>query len=195
MKRFIYICIVLLALGMTSPVAAAEWTLDKAHSTVQFSVKHIFSTVFGQFPDFDGTLIFDPDHPDQGRFDFTVRVASVDTGNTKRDSHLRSGDFFSEDKFPVMRFVSSGIMPQGKDKFLVTGTMTIKDTAVAMEIPFVFHGIMPSPFNKSQQVAGFDCKFPIDRLAFGVGNGSFYKRGLVDKTVQVRISVEALNTP
>jgi polyisoprenoid-binding protein YceI len=63
-----------------------------------------------------------------------------------------------------------------------------------MEIPFVYHGTAPSPFDKSKMVAGFDTEFVIDRLGFGVGTGKFHKMGVVGKDVQVIISVEALAT-
>lgn len=194
MKRLFYISIAALVLGVASPSWAAEWKMDPLHSAVQFEIKHIFSTVFGRFSDFDGAMVFDPDNLEKSRFDFTVQVASVDTDNTKRDNHLRSKDFFAADEFPAMRFVSSAVTHKGGDTYLVRGTMTIKETSTEMEIPFVFHGVTPSPFKKSQMVAGFDTEFSLDRLAFGVGNGKFYKMGVVGKTVQVRISVEALGS-
>jgi polyisoprenoid-binding protein YceI len=73
--------------------------------------------------------------------------------------------------------------------------MTIKDTAKDMNIPFVFHGTTPSPFDKKQVVAGFDTAFSLDRLAFGVGDGKFFNMGVVGDVVDVTISVEALRTP
>ena len=171
---------------------AKNWAIDTNHSTVQFGVTHIFSTVFGTFSDVEAEIRFDPDHPDQGSFDFTVRVKSVNTGNGKRDNHLRSKDFFDAGAYPDMRFQSSKIVHKGGDNYVVTGEMTLKDASKTMEIPFVFHGTAPSPFNKKQLIAGFDTEFTLDRLAFGVGTGKFYKMGVVGKDVRVTISVEAI---
>lgn len=195
MKRLVYIIITALVLGISTHAWALEWTLDKNHSTVQFRIKHIVSTVFGRFSDFDGSLRYDPTDPENSRFDFTVQVASVDTGNTKRDTHLRSGDFFAEGRFPEMRFVSSGITRKDANTYLVKGTMTIKDVTQQMTVPVVFHGTFPNPLNKSQKVAGFDTEFSLNRLDFGVGTGKFHRMGVVGKTVEVRISVEALASP
>ncbi|HCY88490.1 MAG TPA: polyisoprenoid-binding protein [Desulfobacteraceae bacterium] len=193
MKQKIVYGIFIIAFVFTATQAMAkEWKLDANHSVVQFGITHIFSTVYGNFSDFNGDIRFDPANPGAGRFDFTVQVNSVNTGNAKRDNHLRSPDFFDAGKFPVMRFVSSGITHKGGKNYVVTGEMTLKNTTKVMEIPFVFHGTAPSPFDKRTQVAGFDTQFTLDRLAFGVGSGKFYDMGVVGKDVHVTISVEAL---
>lgn len=195
MKRIAALGALAIFFSLAPQVLAQNWSLDKHHSAVQFGVKHIFSTVFGKFSEFEADLVFDPEKLDQSRFDFKVTVASIDTGNTKRDNHLRSGDFFDEEKFPLMRFTSSRITHKGGKDYLVAGTMTLKDKSLPMEIPFVFHGTAPSPFKKSDTIAGFDTRFDLDRLAFGVGNGKFYDLGVVDRTVHVMISVEAIARP
>jgi polyisoprenoid-binding protein YceI len=94
-----------------------------------------------------------------------------------------------------MTFTSSKITHKQGNTYEVAGTMTIKDTAQNMNIPFVFHGTAPSPFDKKQIVAGFDTTFSLDRLAFGVGDGKFFKMGVVGDVVDITISVEALRTP
>lgn len=184
---------ILAALFVTSPAWGKEWKVDKAHSSVGFSVKHIFSKVWGYFSDFDGTIIFDPDNLNSSAFDFTVQVNSINTANGKRDNHLRSKDFFQADKYPVMKFTSSKIVHKGGKTYEVTGNMTLKGNSREMMVPFVFHGTAKSPFKKNVTVAGFDAEFPLNRLDFGVGSGKFYKMGVVDKTVNVFITIEALN--
>jgi polyisoprenoid-binding protein YceI len=180
---------------LSAPVWGNEWALDKNHSVVQFGVKHVFSTVMGTFSDFDAVLVFDPKNPGAGKFDFTIKVASINTGNTKRDNHLRSKDFFDEKAFPLMRFTSSKIIHKGGNKYMVTGTMTLKETSKTMEIPFIFHGTAPSPFKPSQIIAGFDTRFDLERLDFKVGNGKFAEMGVVGKTVRVTLSIEAVSEP
>jgi polyisoprenoid-binding protein YceI len=194
MKQLIFTAILFIMISTMSWTSAwaKNWEIDANHSTVQFGVTHIFSTVFGTFSDVEATIRFDPDHPEQGSFDFIVRVKSINTGNGKRDNHLRSKDFFDAGAYPEMRFQSSKIVHKGANNYVVTGIMTLKKTATTMEIPFVFHGIAPSPFNKKQVVAGFDTQFSLDRLAFGVGTGKFHKMGVVGKDVLVMISVEAI---
>ena len=74
--------------------AKLQWKLDAAHSAVMFEIKHIYSTVRGQFGEFSGDVFFNPDNPEKSKFDFTVKTESINTFIAKRDSHLRSGDFF-----------------------------------------------------------------------------------------------------
>lgn len=193
MKQFIYALIIFLL--VVSPSWGKEWALDPNHSVIQFGVKHIFSTVPGSFSDFEANIQFDPENPEKSRFDFTVQVKSVDTGNTKRDNHLRSKDFFEASAWPVMTFTSSKVTKGHGNTYVAAGTMTLKETSMPMEIPFVFHGTAPSPFNKKQVVAGFDTEFDLDRLDFGVGTGKFHKMGVVGRTVRVKISLEAFGTP
>lgn len=179
---------------LSSPALAKDWQYDANHSAVQFGVKHIFSTVYGSFSDVKATIHFNPKNLDRSSFDFIVKVDSIDTGNGKRDNHLRSKDFFDSGAFPVMRFTSSAITHLNGNAYSMKGTMTLKDTSKQMEIPFVFHGTAPSPFDKSKMVAGFDTKFDIDRLEFGVGSGKFHKMGVVGREVQVTISVETIGS-
>ena len=195
MKRITTIIIAagLLLASSWAHVHAKAWEVDANHSVIKFGVKHIFSTVFGDFSDFDGKIIFDPENLAESQFDFTVQVKSINTGIGKRDNHLRSKDFFEAATFPVMRFTSSKITHvQGKN-YKVVGEMTLKETTKTMEIPFIFHGTAPNPFDKKITVAGFDTRFTLDRLSFGVGTGKFYDMGVVGKEIDVIISVEAMS--
>lgn len=197
MKKFtacLAICTTAILLMLSSPslARAYEWNLDPNHSSIRFGIKHIFSTVWGHFSDFEGKLLFDPDKLDQSGFDFSVKVNSINTFNGKRDTHLRSDDFFSADKFPVMEFRSTKIRHKEGSTYVVEGIMTLKETRVPMEIPFTFHGTAPSPFNKGELVAGFDADFFLNRLEFGVGSGKFFQMGVVGDKVHVQISLEAV---
>ncbi len=194
MKRNIHIGFLILILSFTAWGTSwgKDWTIDSNHSAIQFNVKHIFSTVFGSFSDFSGKIRFDPEKLNQSSFDFVVQVKSINTGNGKRDNHLRSKDFFGADDYSVMTFKSSKIRHKEGKTYWVTGVMTLKETSTSMEIPFVFHGTAPSPFNKKQEIIGFDTRFNLDRLAFGVGNGKFHQMGVVGDQVEVVISVEAI---
>ncbi len=77
---------------------APKWKIDPAHAGIYFSIDHIFSKVKGHFNDFDAEIYFDPNNLEQSRADFSVKVDSIDTNNTKRDGHLQSDDFFSGKK-------------------------------------------------------------------------------------------------
>ncbi|MFC1886183.1 YceI family protein [Thermodesulfobacteriota bacterium] len=189
MKKIINIILMLIVFGQTHAIAN-EWKLDQAHSGVMFEIKHIYSVVRGHFSDFSGAVFFNPDSPEKGKCEFVVKVDSISTQNGKRDNHLRSGDFFSAGKYPEMVFKSSRVKPAGGNKYILEGRMTLKDVTKDMRLELVFLGQKENPFKKNKMVAGFETRFKINRLDFNVGNGKFYKMGVVDKDVDVLISLE-----
>ena len=193
MNRTIRIAALSLALFFTAGqvyAAAPQWKIDPGHSGIYFSVKHIFSSVHGFFEDFEGTTHFDPENLAGSRFDFSVKVKSVNTNNRKRDGHLRSDDFFSANKYPEMTFKSTRITHRQGNQYVVEGNMTVKDVTKSVAIPFTFFGTQTHPFNPKQSVAGFEARFTIDRLAYNVGNGKFVEMGVVGQEVDVVISTE-----
>ena len=191
MKRIIYVALSLLLLGQTH-VMAHEWKTDPFHSGVLFEIKHIYSTVRGHFSDFTGEVFFDPDNLEKSKFDFVVRVDSINTYNGKRDNHLRSGDFFEAKKYPAMTFKSSRVSHAGGNKYILKGKMTIKDVTKDMVLEFIYWGQKENPFKKNEVVAGFDSRFSINRLDYHVGNGKFHKMGVVGKDVDILISLEVV---
>ena len=107
----------LLAAVATPLFAADTYTIDKAHSDVSFQVRHFVSKVRGRFTDFEGTIQVDPAKPEASSVAFTIKAASVDTGQPDRDKHLRSADFFDVEKFSEITFKSTKIAAAGKDKY------------------------------------------------------------------------------
>ena len=194
MKRFrrsLFALLLLLALTAHAQAEAPEWDLDPAHSGFYFGITHIFSTVRGYFEDFKGTLVFSPDDLAGSRFDFEVDVKSINTGNSKRDGHLNSPDFFDSKTYPTMTFKSTAVKKLEKDQYIVQGELTIKDVTQTVAVPFTFLGVATNPFDDKTEVAGFEAHLTIDRLAYNVGNGKFYEMGVVGKDVDVLISLEA----
>lgn len=194
MKKIVFLSIVLISMLFTathSMAAAPQWKIDSPHSNIYFGIHHIYSTVKGHFNEFDGTIQFDPDDLKGSRFDFTVKVGSVDTNNGERDKHLKTADFFDADKFPEMTFKSTSISHKAGDQYEVEGVLTVKDVSRNVTVPFTYFGSRQHPFNPKWTVAGFEARLNIDRLAYHVGGGKFYQMGVVGKDVKVLISVEA----
>lgn len=191
MKKIIYLILSLLLLGQTQ-VMAQEWKIDPIHTGILFEIKHIYSTVRGHFSDFTGDVFFDPDNLGKSKFDFVVKVDSINTSNGKRDTHLRSDDFFAASKYPVMTFKSSRVSHAGGNKYNLEGKMTIKDVTKDMVLEFIYWGQKENPFRKNEMVTGFDTRFNINRLDFHVGDGKFYNMGVVGKDVDILITIEAV---
>ena len=172
---------IVILFGATSAFSAAQsWNLDKAHSNVYFSVDHIFSKVNGHFNEFTTDIKFDPAELEGSKFDFEIKVSSIDTNIGKRDKHLQSPDFFDADGFPLMTFKSSKITDKGNGMYDVAGTLTIKDKDYDLTLPLKLEGVKEHPAQKGTDVAGFNGRITIDRLAHDVGSGKFYEMGVVD---------------
>jgi polyisoprenoid-binding protein YceI len=190
-RIFASLFFIMLFAGLTC-AAPVEWNADKAHSNFYFDIRHIFSTIRGNFDGFTGKILIDSEKPEASSVAFEVEVKSVNTGITQRDNHLRTKDFFDADKYPLMKFKSKKIKLVGENKYIMTGDFTIKDVTKTIEVPFTYLGVKDNPSKPDEQVAGFNAVFTIDRLAYHVGDGRFYKMGLVDKDVKIFISMELL---
>ena len=116
------------ALALAVPVVsvAGDYNIDVSHSEVLFRVKHLgISKVTGGFTMFEGSFQFDPADFSKTKAMLTIDPSSVDTGNEKRDEHLRSGDFFDVAKFPEMTFVSTKVTDITDDSFHLHGDLTM----------------------------------------------------------------------
>ncbi len=158
-----FLVLVFAAILALPVLAAAQstWTLDQVHSNVGFEVRHLLTDVGGEFHDFDGTIVYDAENPENSSVEVTVQAASIDTDNEKRDDHLRSEDFFAVDQYPTLSFKSTSVEDAGGDKLNVTGDFTIRGVTKRITIPVEVLGVMGDK-------AGFATEFVIDRQEFGV---------------------------
>lgn len=190
MKKILFILLFLLT-AIPFQATARQWTVDAVHTNFYFSIKHTYATVRGQFADFSGNVIFDPANPAMSSFDFVIKADSVNTNESKRDTHLRSPDFFDTARYPTITFKSSKVTRKGEN-LLVDGTLTIKDVSKNITLKFVYHGQKDNPLMPGGIVAGFDAEVTIDRLAYHVGDGKFSRMGVVGKDVEVLLTMELL---
>ena len=103
-----------------------SWRIDPLHSSAQFSVRHMMiSTVRGQFGGVKGMVTYDASHPAASSVEATIDCSTVNTGEAKRDSDLKSAEFFDVAKYPVMKFQSKRVEPQSAGRLKVSGDLTI----------------------------------------------------------------------
>ena len=192
--------LVALAASLALPVAAADlitWNVDPAHSAVAFTVNHFFTPVKGHFRDFDIDLKFDPEHPEAASVEARIDVASIDTGNERRDNHLRSADFFDAATYPTITFKSSEVREIGDGEYVAVGDLTIKDVTRRIELPFRLLGVRDLPeqmrpmFGGAEQIASFRAEVEIDRNDFHVGVGNWAATLVVGGKVKIELVVEA----
>jgi polyisoprenoid-binding protein YceI len=109
--------------AIKTSVPTGTWVADKAHSRVEFAIKHMgIATVRGSFGEFAGTLEIGDG---TARAFGTVDVASITTGEDARDTHLKSADFFDAEKFPQLQFESTAIEALDDEEFRITGNLTM----------------------------------------------------------------------
>ena len=110
-----------------APVVMTTFTIDAAHSQVLFKVRHLgLSTVTGRFSSFSGTFQLDPAAGQAGAANLSIDVASINTDNDRRNTHLKSPDFFAADSFPKITFVSTGITKAKGNMYKVAGNLTMR---------------------------------------------------------------------
>lgn len=167
------------------------WTVDAAHSNVEFSVKHLMiSSVKGRFGDVKGTVTYNEANPAQSRVEIEVGIHSIDTRAEQRDAHLRSPDFFDAEKFPTMRFVSKRIDGDINGEFKLIGDLTIRDTTREVVLDAEFHGREKDPWGGERM--GFEAKGRLNRDEYGLHWNQVLESGgwLVGNDIKLSIEVE-----
>lgn len=154
------------AAAVASAQGGTAYAIDLVHSSVLYRVKHVnASWHWGRFNDFSGTFTIDPQDPANNRVEVTIKTDSVDSGNSKRDDHLRSQDFFSAKEFPSISFKSTKSVKTGDNTFDLTGDLTFMGVTkpVTANVEYVGAGEM-----RGVKKAGIEAKFTIKRSEFGM---------------------------
>ena len=144
-----------------------KWQIDPSHTSIGAKVKHMMvSTVRGSFAGATGTIEYDPVAPERGSVELRIPAASIDTGDEKRDGHLRSADFLDAERYPEIVFTSTAVTASGKDTFAVSGDLTIRGITKPATVKVALAGVVADP--RSGQRAAFDATASIDRTQWGL---------------------------
>lgn len=183
---------------MTDTLAPAgyltgTWDIDPVHSEVSFVIRHmVVSKVRGRFDKFEGVIVT-ADDPLQSSVEATIEAASVNTNQEQRDGHIRSADFLDVENHPQITFRSTGIRAD-RDRFLVSGDLTIRGVTKPVTLEVEPNGFTPDPFGGTR--TGFSATTEINRQDFGVSYngpipGADNAMVLSDK-VTLNIEIEAV---
>lgn len=176
-----------------APVPAGEYNIDPAHSIIGFAVRHLeINWVEGRFKDFKGTINFDDKDVTRSTVNFNAKIASIDTGVEPRNKHLRTADFFDAEKFPEMTFASTKVEKKGKNKYTLTGDLTIKGVTKTVSFPFTITGSVKDPWGGTR--FGIQAETVINRRDYGITWGSPMAEGGFDvgSDITVRLQLEAV---
>lgn len=176
-----------------TPSDVVSWTLDAAHSEVRFSVRHLaISRVTGHFRSFKAEVAMDPDDVSTLSTSAVVEIPSIDTGNDKRDEHLRSPDFFDASAYPEMTFQSTGVENVDGNAFQLMGDLSIKGTTQPVVFDAELIGTAVGPEGK--QRAAFTATTTINRKEFGLTWDKLTEAGgvIVGEDVEITLDVQTV---
>lgn len=188
--RFAFALTATLFFGLASSgfAAAETYTIQPAHSSVGFSVRHFFTKVPGSFAKFEGTIVVDRENLERSTVSATIAIPSVSTNDAKRDEHLQNDDFFLAQKFPAAAFKSTSWKRTGPDTYDVAGDLTIKGITKPVVLKTKILGFGPG--SRGAQLAGFEATTTLDRRDFGLA----YGQGVVGNEVELQINIESVKS-
>lgn len=177
--------IVFLAIG---PARAAEYRVDPSHSSLIFKVNHMGAgNVFGAIPDLSGTLTYDAGNVANCAVSITAKPESLTTFNQRRDTHLKSADFFSAKEFPTVTFKSVSWKKVDDTTYEVRGDFTLLGITKAITVHAQITG--SGKDRQGTDLIGFESTFTIDRTDYSMNYGVAKKGGL-GKDVTITVAIE-----
>ena len=185
---------VLAALTLAAAPAAAEtYAIDPAHSTVSFRIRHLFTQVHGVFRDFSGTIQYAPGAPDQWKAEATIQATSIDTRVEKRDTHLRSHDFFDVEQYPAITFTSTEVTDATAAGGKLHGVLSLHGVERPIVLDLAIHGAGKDPWGN--QRAGFTATTTLNRKDFGIIWNEALETGelLLGDEVVITLDIEGIS--
>lgn len=172
------------------------YTIDPAHSQIQFSARHMMiSKVRGWFEKFEGEVALDEQHPENTSVEVRIETASINTREDSRDAHLRSADFFDAENHPYMTFKSKRVELQGENKARMTGDLTIRGVTNEVVMDVEHTGSAKSPWGVTSH--GFNGRAVINRKDWGLNWNRALETGgwLVGDEITIDIELELMVSP
>ena len=176
------------AVSAAVPARAADlFQADAVHSSVVFRVKHMnTSYAWGRFNEISGTFALDEKDPAQSRLEFLVKSASVDTGNEKRDQHLKGPDFFNTVQYPTITFQSKSVATTAPNTFEVSGDLTLHGVTKPVTLKVTRTG--SGKDMKGTAIAGIESTFAIRRADYQMNKMA----PAIGDDVWINVSVEGV---
>ncbi len=176
-------------------MAQNKWILDKAHSSVEFGVRHMMiTTVRGKFKEFDAQINGNPDDFNSVSAEFTINVGSIDTGEPDRDKHLRSDEILAMRTNPSIIFNTRSVKGSGEDVDIV-GDLTIRGITKEVTFKGEYGGRVKDPYGNDR--FGLSASSTIMRSDFGVKWNMLLEGGgvMLGEKVTLYLQLEAYRTP
>jgi len=171
--------------------APGVWDIDPGHTDLAFVGRHFMVTkVRGRFTDVTGRVVIAP-QMDASSVEVTIGMASVESGSTDRDDHIRSADLFDVERYPTATFVSRSVEWSGTSG-TVHGDLTIHGVTRRVPLIVSFEGHVPDPWGGHRAI--FSARTAVNREEFGITWNQALEAGglLVSKDVRIEIELETV---
>ncbi|APJ05119.1 hypothetical protein AXG55_07035 [Silvanigrella aquatica] len=160
-----------------------KYSFDQSESKMEFHINNFgVLTVDGKFKKFSGTIIFNPKF-EKSQVEASAEISSIDTDNSSRDKHLKSIDFFDQEKFSKMTFKSKRI-EGNMEIFKLIGDLTIKK--ITKEVIFSVEN--KGNINRKEEF-NFIAQTDIKRNDFDIKYGS-----TISDNVKIKLEIHAVNS-
>ncbi|MGD8211360.1 MAG: YceI family protein [Desulfobacterales bacterium] len=191
-QRILKIIMFIIVLGMLAILsslaqAAETYKLDPMHTSIVFRVKHLgVAYVYGRFNGPSGTFVFDETSPSKSAIEMQAETNNIDTAVEKRDTHLKSPDFFNTGEYPTVSFKSKSVKKLNEAVYEVSGDLTLLGKTRPITVEVNATGAGKDPWGNFRR--GFETSFSIKRSDFGM---TFMLGGVSDE-VNLTVSVEGI---
>lgn len=163
-----------------------KWVFDPNYSSVEFRIRNLWYTVQGHFRAIEGSIMLDQADVSRSSVTAVIKADSIDTGNKRRDAHLRTWEFFDVENFPDIVFESTRVeRGRDRDSLNLEGRLTIKGHTETVKLDVNEMDRSRSP--RGEEFVYYSATTELDRFTFGIN----YGRGLIGRTLKVTINVQA----
>jgi polyisoprenoid-binding protein YceI len=172
-----------------------DYAIDAAHTSFGFVARHAMVTkVRGTFAEFEGTAHLDFEDPSRSSVHVEIKATSISTGNTDRDNHLRSNDFFAMDEYPTITFDTTAVERRDDDTVHITGDLTVRGVTKQIDFDAEFTGAVVDPWGNTR--VGFTGSLSINRKDWGVNWNMALEAGgvVVSEKVTLEFDIAAVKT-
>ena len=170
-------------------MSITKWVIDPTHSEIGFKVKHMmFTNVSGKFSKFDATIESENNDIENSKIEFTGAIDSITTGNSDRDTHLLSPDFFDAAQFPEIKFSATSFAKINEGEYELVGDLTLHGVTKSVKLAAEYGGLMKDPWGSTKMALSLEGK--INRKDWGLNWNSVLETGGVLVSEEVRLNIE-----
>ena len=172
-------------------MSVSTWNLDKAHSSISFSVRHMMiANVRGNFLNFEAQVTADPTDPSGAAAVITIDASSIYTKDEGRDAHLKSADFFNVEQHPNLVFKVTKIASKGGEAYEIAGDLTIAGVTKPVTLAGEISGPAKDPWGNEKMAVSADGS--LARSEFGLTWNTALETGgvLVSDTIKLNVELQ-----